>query len=516
MARLPVSTALLASLEARLRTLLPADLYAAAWVDPTPATLQKVFEHLRTLQSILYDYMPRQVSETLPPPGEVRREWQEGTLMFTDLAGFTPLMEANAAAGKGGARSLLKVLNDYFGTMIEIIGKSGGNLLEFTGDAMLVQFTPNSRLNETAQAVRAGLRMQRAMTRFKDIETPTGKQTLGMRVGIHSGRFFTADIGTPFRMEHVLLGGSVQRTKHAEGSGQVGRVNLTDEALERVSDLFRFEEGKPGFKLIIDDLADELGEYDFTPGSRRLARALLMDRSVSGLLAEIEGVVNVVEPLASYLPRAVLNLLVENAAKRQIPPDFTSPTVVFVNLIGLPESVDRVRPEEENGLANSFSRVFGLVNAATEARGGVLKKVTCHLSGSDIMIIFGVPNAHTNDAYRAAECALTIRDIVTTLHPPTVDGAPVSVYCQIGIAKGGVFAAEIGEPRGRREFNVLGDAVNTAARLMGKAQRNQILMTPAVFEEVGLLLRTEPVGEISLKGKSAPMMLHALNGFPTE
>lgn len=132
------------------------------------------------------------------------------------------------------------------------------------------------------------------------------------------------------------------------------------------------------------------------------------------------------------------------------------------------------------------------------------------------MIIFGVPNAHTNDAYRAAECALTIRDIITTLHPPTVDGAPVNVYCQIGIAKGGVFAAEIGEPRGRREFNVLGDAVNTAARLMGKSQRNQILMTPAVFEEVGSLLRTEPVGEISLKGKSAPIMLYALNGFPTE
>ena len=45
------------------RTLLPADLYAAAWVDPSPDTLMRVFEHLRTLLRILYDYVPRQVSD---------------------------------------------------------------------------------------------------------------------------------------------------------------------------------------------------------------------------------------------------------------------------------------------------------------------------------------------------------------------------------------------------------------------------------------------------------------------
>src|SRR5258706_588696 len=53
----------LATLEPRLRTLLPADLYALAWVDPSPATLTKVFEHLRTLRRILYDYMPRILSD---------------------------------------------------------------------------------------------------------------------------------------------------------------------------------------------------------------------------------------------------------------------------------------------------------------------------------------------------------------------------------------------------------------------------------------------------------------------
>jgi len=508
----PPQTGLLASLESRLRNLLPADLYATAWVDPTSATLQRVFEHLRTMQSILYDYMPRQVAETLPNPGEVRHEWQEGTLMFTDLAGFTPLMEANAAFGRAGARTLLKLLNEYFGTMIEVLGKSGGNLLEFTGDAMLVQFPLNRMHNDTLQAVRAGLRMQRAMAKFANIELGGRTFTLGMRIGIHTGRFFTADIGTPFRMEHVLLGSAVTHTKHAEGNGRVGRVNLTLDAHERVKDKFNFEPGSEGYMLVIDDLAEQLGEYDFAPGGRRLSRALLMDRSVPGLLAEIADVMKVVEPLAGYLPRSVLHLLVENASRRQIPPDFPEPAVIFVNLVGLPESVDRVQPEEEDGLAAAFSRVFGLINAAVEARSGMLKKVTCHLSGSDMMICFGAPSAHTNDSLRAAETAMQIRDIVAKLKPPSVGGKEVNVHCQIGVARGPVFAAEIGEPRGRREYNILGDTVNTAARLMGKATKNQIIVTEAVYNDIAARMDCESLGEIALKGKAKPQPLYLLRG----
>ncbi|MEO6860527.1 MAG: hypothetical protein ABI180_03095 [Microcoleus sp.] len=46
----------LAAIELRLRSLLSAELYAAAWVYPSPATLMGVFEHLRTLRYILHDY----------------------------------------------------------------------------------------------------------------------------------------------------------------------------------------------------------------------------------------------------------------------------------------------------------------------------------------------------------------------------------------------------------------------------------------------------------------------------
>jgi len=503
----------LGAIEPRLRHLLPADLYAAAWVTPSSAVLMKVFEHLRTLQRILYDYVPRQVSETLPNPGEARHEWQEGALMFTDLAGFTPLLEANAASGSAGAAALLTVLNAYFAEMIEIISKAGGNLLEFTGDAMLVQFPAGQRQSDTARAIRAGLRMQRAMSRFASIETPQGTFSLGMRIGINTGRVLTADIGTPRRMEHVLLGHAVRATKHAEGAGKVGRVCLTETAYHEVKDTFRFEDGKAGHLLVVDDLdARQLGEYDIAPSTRRLASAMLFDRSVEGLVAEIEKSVTTVEPLASYLPLPILNLIVESAARRKIPPTFPDLTLLFVNLIGLPEAVDRAYPGEEPGIVSAFSTVFAHINAAVEARGGVLKNVTYHLAGSDMLIYFGVPNAHTDDSIRAAHVALAIRDLVTNLPVPTIGGQPVMFTFQIGMARGPVFAAEIGEPRGRREFNILGDTVNVAARLMGRAGRNQILMTEAVYKEIAGQFNLESLGDILLKGKASPLPVYALCG----
>ncbi len=502
----------LETIEPRLRLFLPADLYASAWVDPSPTTLERVFEHLRTLQRILYDYTSRRVSENTARPGEVHYEWQKGTLMFTDLVGFTRLMEANAAQGDVGAAALLKVLNAYFTEMIEIIGKSSGDLLEFTGDALLALFPEDQKRNDTLQAVRAGLRMQRAMEHFSEIETPEGKLKLEMRVGIHFGRFLTANIGTPRRMEHVLLGRAVQQAKLSESSGVKGRVCLSETAHTRVGELLHFESKQPGYQLVVDDLTDEqLGEFEVTP-RRRMAGSVLFDRSVAGLIGEITRMIQSIEALACFLPAPVLNLLVESAADRHIPPDFSSPTVMFVNFIGLPETVDRALPGEEHKVVSSFSRTFAAINAAVEKRGGMLKKITYHLSGSDIVIYFGVPTAHTNDPFRAAQAALAICDVIASVKPPTVGNAVPEITCQIGIAQGPAFAAEIGELRGRREFNVLGDTINTAARLMNRAGANQILMTGSVYECLGGHFKCEALGSASLKGKAAPTPIYALLG----
>jgi class 3 adenylate cyclase len=500
------------ALEPRLRNLLPADLYASAWLDQSPQNLERVFEHLRTLLRILHDYMPPQLTASPTPPGRVRQSWEQGALIFTDLSGFTPLMEANFNRGPDGARTLLGVLNSYFSNVIEIVSKSSGELLEFTGDALLIQFPAGRRGDHVAQAVRAGLRMQRAMARFEHIETEIGEFTLGMRVGIHVGRFLTADIGTPIRMEHVLLGQDVHDAKLAEGAGSVGRVCLSQAAYDQVTDLFRFEPATtPGYMLVVDDLSDdELGTFDISLTRRRMAGGVLMDRSVEGLMNAIEDMVAKVEPLAAFIPDPVLHLLNESAAERHITPDFPRPIVMFVNVLGLAEALSQASPEEAGAIVTTFSRTFARINAAVEARGGLLKKVTYHLAGSDIMIMFGVPVSHTDEPVRAAKAALAIRDIILSAEKVAIGGNEVEIGCQIGLSYGLVFSGEIGEMRGRREFNILGDMVNTAARLMGKAVGNRILVTEALFEVLKEDFACDSIGSMPLKGKSERLRLYSL------
>ncbi|MCC6261562.1 MAG: adenylate/guanylate cyclase domain-containing protein [Anaerolineales bacterium] len=510
----------LTTIESRLRYLLPAEMYASMWGNPSVDIMVDVYKHLRTLQRTLHDYISRQIEVKSLKPGVVEPAWQYGTMMFTDLAGFTKLMEANAAKGRAGAGDLLSQLNKYFSTMLAIVSKSGGELVEFTGDALLIVWNQTEKKDDTFKAVRAALRMQRAMKDFAEIQTPSGVVNLKMRIGIHSGRFLTADIGTPRRMEHVLLGRDVQRAKLTESNGRNERVNLSPAAYAQVAQRFNFEEGAEfveegkdagaHYMLVLDDLKEELGDYEITPISRRQASGVLLTRDKQEVLREISDLLNSIEPMASFIPAPILSLLVESAADRKIPPDFPIPTIMFVNFIGLPESADRALPGEELKLASHFSRAFSLINAAVESRGGVLKKVTYHLSGSDIVIFFGVPNAHTNDEARAASAALAIREIVMKIKPPTIGGIQPDVYCQIGINTGPAFVAEIGDPRGRREYNVLGDTVNTTARIMNKADKNKIYISETIQRAIEEKYECAPLGEISLKGKSAPIPLYEL------
>ena len=507
----------LKALEPQLRVLLPADLYVTAWLDQSPENLMRVFEHLRTLHRILLDYMPRHVTEGQLSPGDVRYSWQSSALMFTDLAGFTPLLEANAIYGTAGAQNLLETLNGYFGTMLEIISKSGGYLLEFTGDALLVEFPDNRHQNSVEQAVRAGIRMQRAMSDFADIQTPQGTLSLGMRIGIHHGRYMMAHIGTPRRMEQVLLGTTVRETKISEGAGVVGRICLTRKAHETSENAFEIEPGSDdGHMLVVDNLSEDgLGDYELTAfNTRRIPSALVLDRSVEGLTDTITDIVSQVEPLACYLPLPILNFLVENAADRRVAPTFLDLTVMFVTVKGLSERVDDATPEQERGLVSTFCHAFALVNAAVEARGGVLKHVTYHLDGADMLIYFGLPNAHADDAQRAADTALEIREIVTDIASPILAGE--RLVTRVGIAHGPVFAAEVGEQRGRREWNVLGDTVNTAARLMSAANDSQILLTEAVYHNIWQQFECDPLPRLQLKGKSRGIPVFDLTGLLEE
>lgn len=477
----------LAQIEPRLRLVLPATLYAQMWVSPNPPNLQRVFDHLRSLHRSLQDYVP-----SLPAPG-----WQEGTLLFSDLAGFTSLSEANAA--RGDAIALAEVLNTYFATMLDITTNFGGELLEFAGDSLLVQFRPRSQrhADDGLRAVYAGLQMQIAMADFRHITVGDAAYPLCMRIGIDRGRYLSSILGSPRRQQAVILGSLGHTAKRAEGLGQIGRVCVTPAIAAVLPPDLSLNPHTDGHFLLAETTPG-LPDYAPTLISRQ-ASPMLWDRSLEGMVEAITSALSLVEPLASYLPRPVLELLVENT--RQIPPDFPIATVLFINICNI-ELVDTggKKPCAQTATNLEYlSLLFILINAIVEGSGGIIQKVTCHTTGSSVLAYFGVLQGYTNDAERAVNAAIAIRALAQ-------DRSSGSL--RFGLERGAVFAAEVGEMRGRREFNILGDTVNTAARLMDYAVADQILITETVAAQIAQA--TQSLGEHTLKGKAAPLSLYAL------
>lgn len=74
----------------RLRSLLPADLYIAAWMDLSSEVAMQVFEHLRSLHWILHDYVPRQVAQSPPNRGNYTGIGRKGRCCLQIWPGLHP------------------------------------------------------------------------------------------------------------------------------------------------------------------------------------------------------------------------------------------------------------------------------------------------------------------------------------------------------------------------------------------------------------------------------------------
>ena len=122
-------------------------------------------------------------------------------------------------------------------------------------------------------------------------------------------------------------------------------------------------------------------------------------------------------------------------------------TVLFVDLVGFTGRSESSDPEQVRDLQREY---FGAVAAEVERYGGSVEKYI----GDAVMALFGVPQAHDDDAERALRAALAIRDAMSA-----VDGG---LEIRVGVNTGEVVGGSGGPQQGA--YSVSGDAVNVAAR----------------------------------------------------
>ena len=173
----------------------------------------------------------------------------DAVVLFADIAGFTPMSEALAKVGRYGAEELSRILNDYFGSMVERAVAYGGSVVRLTGDALTALF-PYDRATRSAvarRAVRCALDMQAAMGAFQAVGTEAGVFRLAMRAGLAVGPVLGTIVGDPAaRLEYVVAGRTIDRAATAEQCAAIGQVVVDGGLLQ------------PGHGIDIVDLGHDL------------------------------------------------------------------------------------------------------------------------------------------------------------------------------------------------------------------------------------------------------------------
>jgi len=168
-------------------------------------------------------------------------------------------------------------------------------------------------------------------------------------------------------------------------------------------------------------------------------------------------------------------------------------TVLFADLVGSTELSQALDPEDLREVMQAYQ---SRVTTAIRDAGGFLAKYM----GDGVLAYFGYPQAREDAAERAVRAGLAVVATMRGLAP--VRGQTLAV--RVGIATGAVVVGDVIGDDLAREVNVVGETPNLAARLLGIAEPNQVVIADSTRHLVGDLFRLHALGSQALKGINGP------------
>jgi class 3 adenylate cyclase/tetratricopeptide (TPR) repeat protein len=175
-------------------------------------------------------------------------------------------------------------------------------------------------------------------------------------------------------------------------------------------------------------------------------------------------------------------------------------TVMFADISGFTAMSERLDPEEVTDIINAC---FALLERAAQAHGGHVDKYI----GDCIMVLFGVPTAVEHAPKRAVNAAIEMRNRLREFNRARNTPVPVGIHA--GINTGLVVAGDVGGAV-KREFTVVGDAVNLASRLKDAAPNGAIWVGPQTYRYTKDEFEYRALPPVALKGKEQPVPVYEL------
>jgi adenylate cyclase len=177
-------------------------------------------------------------------------------------------------------------------------------------------------------------------------------------------------------------------------------------------------------------------------------------------------------------------------------------TVMFCDLVGFTSYCEQVPATQAAAHLNAF--LTRMTDVVFEHEGTLDKFL-----GDALLAVFGAPFDQPQHPLRAVQAALSMRRALADMNAKQ-DGPKLGM--RIAINSGLAITGDIGSPK-RREFTVLGDVVNTAARIESEvAAPGEIVISGSTYERVKDRVKVRPLGSRALRGRAAPLDMYAVEG----
>ena len=378
-----------------------------------------------------------------------------------DLSGFTPLTEALMKEGISGAEKLSHILNEVFEPLVSLVYRCGGIIPYFAGDAFTAVF-PLSLTRVHAQQILYVTHQARQIFTDRD-SVFGGKYKIGVKAGIAAGKVDYGIVGEELK-SFYFRGKAIDAAAMAQTKAQESEIVLS-------ANMNALLEGR------------QVVTEEFTTGFFRLLGEFMPNRNFE--LPEALDLPEIDPEVAGqFLPPEVVRY--DQAGEFR--------TVVSVFL-----SFEAVRTHEE------LNRFAATVLKQVADFGGYFKEVDYGDKGSLMVIFFGAPVSYENITVRALEFALTVQSELLQLK----EAQQANFRFRLGMTVGTAFTGIVGGKE-RAQYACVGNRVNLAARIMGAADWQDIL----VDDELGGIhhFRYELRGNTTYKGIEKPVPTFALLG----
>jgi len=322
-------------------------------------------------------------------------------------------------------------------------------------------------------------------------------------------RYFNESARVAFALEDGDVGG---RFSNLFGSGLGKRVlNTVDKAVKNgreyagIEGIFR----KTGTEDM--DYALNLAPLMGTNGRKEGLTLLFTDQTRErSLKAQADTAVEqrrqIKDIFSRYLSKDLVKNLTENPEMVKLGGDKKSATVFFADITGYTAFSEGKDPEYIIEVLNAF--FSEAVEIVINNHGYIDKFI-----GDCIMAAWGVPmKSEEEDAVLAVTSALQINELVRSRDRTFFRGNASKLKISVGMSSGPLVAGNIGSSR-RMDYTVLGDTVNTAARLEGVASAEEIIITRATRDLIGDKFKLEERKPVKVKGKEKPLEIFNVKGI---